>query len=97
MLYWVIYDITENNIRTKVAKKCKDYGLVRVQKSAFLGNTTRNKIEMFSIDVKEIIGQTENCVFVFPSCKSCFSDKIIQGNFDEEKVRDKDFLVISGD
>jgi len=33
----VIYDITPDDIRLKVANICKDFGLVRIQKSAFLG------------------------------------------------------------
>jgi len=97
MLYWVIYDISDNNMRNKVASKCKDHGFRRVQKSSFLGNTTRNKIEMLALEVKEILSQNENkdCVFVFPSCKSCFSEKIIEGSLDEEGVRKKDYVFIS--
>ncbi len=33
----VIYDITPDDVRLKVASICKDFGLVRIQKSAFLG------------------------------------------------------------
>jgi CRISPR-associated protein Cas2 len=94
MLYWLIYDITENNLRTKVANKCKDYGLQRVQKSSFLGTASRNKVEMLALDIKDILKDTDNCVFIFPSCKSCFGGKIIEGHFDEEKVRVKDFMII---
>lgn len=94
MLYWLIYDITENNLRAKVANKCKDYGFQRVQKSSFLGTATRNKIEMLAFDIKDILKDTDNCVFIFPSCKSCFSEKIIEGRFDEDKVKLKDFMII---
>ena len=43
MLVWVIYDISENRFRSRVAKICKNYGLFRVQKSAFLGDLNRNE------------------------------------------------------
>ena len=33
----VIYDITPDEVRYKVASICRDFGLVRIQKSAFLG------------------------------------------------------------
>jgi CRISPR-associated protein Cas2 len=33
----VIYDITPDDVRLKVANICRDFGLVRIQKSAFLG------------------------------------------------------------
>ena len=37
VLVWIIYDIVDDRVRTKVAKECKKYGLERVQKSVFLG------------------------------------------------------------
>ncbi|MBX6773568.1 MAG: CRISPR-associated endonuclease Cas2, partial [Chloroflexi bacterium] len=37
----VIYDISENRARLRVAEICLDYGLLRVQYSAFLGHLTR--------------------------------------------------------
>lgn len=37
MYYWVIYDISKNTARSKVAKRCRQVGLRRVQKSVFLG------------------------------------------------------------
>ena len=36
VLVWIIYDIVEDKVRTRVAKECKKFGLERVQKSAFL-------------------------------------------------------------
>jgi CRISPR-associated protein Cas2 len=37
VLVWLIYDIAENKPRNKIAKACKQAGLIRVQKSVFLG------------------------------------------------------------
>ena len=33
----VIYDITDDKLRLKIARACEEHGLSRVQKSAFLG------------------------------------------------------------
>ena len=33
----VIYDITDDNLRKRVEKICKSYGLAHIQRSAFLG------------------------------------------------------------
>lgn len=33
----VIYDISNNELRQKVANACKSFGLSRIQKSAFMG------------------------------------------------------------
>lgn len=96
MLYWIIYDISNNGVRSKVASKCKDYGFVRVQKSAFLGELTKNRAEMLAMEIKAMLKGGSDCVFVFPSCESCFGGKMIEGRFDEEKVKDRDYLVIGG-
>jgi CRISPR-associated protein Cas2 len=96
-LYWVIYDITGNALRGKVAARCKNYGLRRVQKSAFLGPLTRNRAEMLAIELRDLVtGTGEQCIFIIPSCKSCFGAKDIIGHFDEEAVTEKDFIVITG-
>ncbi len=34
----VIYDITDDETRIKAAEACREVGLVRIQKSAFLGS-----------------------------------------------------------
>ncbi|MBI3412903.1 MAG: CRISPR-associated endonuclease Cas2 [Candidatus Aenigmarchaeota archaeon] len=93
MLYWVIYDITNNSLRSKVSKKCKNYGLKRVQKSAFLGETSKNKIEMLALEIEEVLKESDDNVYVLPSCDSCFGGKIIRGNLDEESVIKKDFYI----
>lgn len=95
MIYWVIYDVTENKIRSKIANKCKNYGLRRVQKSAFLGSLSRNKIEMLSLEIKEVLNGSDDAVFIFPSCESCFRNKIIEGKLDEESVKDRNFVILS--
>lgn len=96
MLYWVIYDISENSIRSRISSKCKDYGLKRVQKSAFLGDVSKNKIDMFGIEIKDILKGDKDCVYIIPSCKSCFGDKIIEGTLDMEKIKKREWMIISG-
>lgn len=97
MLYWLIYDISENKIRSKIASKCKNYGFFRVQKSSFMGDLSRNKMEMLALEIKELKMGEQDCVFIIPSCKSCFTDKEIMGNFDEEKIRSKEFVIIQNE
>ena len=42
---YVMYDIVKDRVRKKIADICLDYGLKRIQYSAFLGdiNTTRRR------------------------------------------------------
>lgn len=97
MLYWVIYDITEDKLRSKVSEKCKDYGMFRIQKSAFIGHMTRNKVEMLGIDVRDIIGDSNDYIFIIPACDKCFSSKFIIGSIDEERLKETAFKIIGGD
>jgi len=94
MFYWVIYDISSNKTRNKIASKCKNYGMRRIQKSAFAGELTRNKSEMLSQEVKEVITESTDCVFIMPTCEQCFKCKEIVGHLDEESIRKKDFIII---
>jgi CRISPR-associated protein Cas2 len=66
MLVWVIYDIVENKTRTLIARACKQYGLYRVQKSAFLGNLNKNEIDELSIESKDLIDEEVDSVYIFP-------------------------------
>jgi CRISPR-associated protein Cas2 len=34
----VVYDVTKGRTRARVARRCLDFGLYRVQKSVFLGD-----------------------------------------------------------
>ncbi|OPX79672.1 MAG: CRISPR-associated endoribonuclease Cas2 1 [Methanosaeta sp. PtaB.Bin039] len=86
MLVWVIYDISENKIRSRVAKFCKNYGLFRVQKSAFLGDMNRNEADSLALECEQVIEESDS-VYVFPMCEDCFSKiELIGAGFDRELV-----------
>jgi len=86
MLVWVIYDISENRIRSRVAKICKGYGLFRVQKSAFLGDLNRNEADSLALECEVIIDASDS-VYIFPMCEDCFDKiKLIGSGFDRELV-----------
>lgn len=93
MLYWLIYDISNDQVRNKISSACKNYGLFRAQKSSFIGKLSRNRMEMLALEIKEFGLKKHDCVFIIPSCKSCFSHKEIMGHLDEEKVKEKEFVI----
>jgi CRISPR-associated protein Cas2 len=101
MLTWVIYDISDNRLRLRVSEKCKDYGLERLQKSAFLGELDRNSAEMLAVEVQGILddeaGDEKDCVFILPMCNSCMDKKITIGRgFREEEFKDKFYTLLGG-
>ena len=44
MRYVVIYDVSDDNLRTLVAETLKDYGLQRIQYSGFMGDLRRDEL-----------------------------------------------------
>lgn len=62
----LIYDIPDDNTRQKVADACLDYGLLRVQYSAFSGNLSRtHQRELFS-EVRKRLGRKPGNIQLFP-------------------------------
>lgn len=89
MLVWLIYDISDDRIRGRVAQICKGYGLYRVQKSAFLGDLKKNDAESIALECEELIDEADS-VFVFPMCDDCFKKiKLIGEGFDTDLISDK--------
>lgn len=88
-LVWIIYDIVDNKVRTKIAKACKNKGLYRVQKSAFLGTLNRNQIDELKIICRAIINPDKDSVYIFPMCENDFRGVILLGQaFDASLVTD---------
>ena len=53
----VIYDIPHDGARTKVADCCLDYGLDRIQYSAFVGELSRTHQEELLLRIKRRVGK----------------------------------------
>lgn len=87
ILLWVIYDISEDKTRNKVAKSCKDKGLYRVQKSAFLGTLNRNQLDELKIMCEDLIDGEVDSVYLFPMCEDDFKKvKLLGQAFDKKLV-----------
>jgi len=75
MFVWVAYDISDNNLRTRIADHCKDLGLVRFQKSIFLGESDRATLQMLASlirrEMEEDASGEEDGVAIGTLCGSC--------------------------
>jgi len=79
MFTLVIYDITEDNLRTEVAQACKTHGLVRVQKSAFLGQISSSLRKELIAILKNIVEESNNNIQVYVICRPDISLKVELG------------------
>ena len=66
MRYLLIYDIPHDGTRTKVADACLDYGLERIQYSAFLGHLTRTHQRELWVKIEQRIGSHQAVVHIYP-------------------------------
>lgn len=90
MLTWIIYDITETKVRSKIAKACKDKGLYRVQKSVFLGDINKNVLDELKIMFDDLIDAGTDSVYMFPMCEEDFKKvKLLGQAFDKDLVTDE--------
>ncbi len=64
----VIYDIPDDRIRYKISERCKDYGLGRIQYSAFAGDLHRNRREELLMRLKKTLGKKEGNIRLQPVC-----------------------------
>lgn len=62
----VVYDIPSTRTRVRVASACLDYGLDRIQKSAFLGVLGRSRREELTMRLTGALGDDPGRVQVFP-------------------------------
>jgi len=60
-----VYDITSDRVRNKVAQVCQDYGLTRIQYSAFLGTMSQTRQEELWLKCKRLIGNDTGNIQLF--------------------------------
>ncbi len=90
ILTWVIYDISDDKVRNKIAKTCKNKGLYRVQKSAFLGTINKNQIDELRLKCEDVIDLDNDSVYIFPMCEDDFRKvKLLGNSFDKKLISDK--------
>lgn len=66
----VIYDITEDDVRLKVAEACKESGLIRIQKSAFLGKINSQRRKNLKHKLQRILGNEAGNIQIFLICEA---------------------------
>lgn len=66
MRYLLIYDIAHDGARAKVADVCLDYGLTRIQYSAFLGPLTSAHQRELLLKIRQRLGDHGANIQVFP-------------------------------
>ncbi len=91
MITLVIYDITDDRIRNRVAKVCKQHGLSRIQKSAFLGEISSARRKELSVKLRKTLGKEKGNIQIFVICKMDIASREIIG--DIEEYEDEEIII----
>ncbi len=72
----LVYDISNNKIRGKVADVCQDYGLDRAQYSAFWGDLARVHQEELMEKLHKRLGKSPGKIYLFPLCEKDWNARV---------------------
>jgi len=72
----LVYDIPDDRARTKIADFCLDYGLDRIQYSAFLGDLARTHQEELVMKIGERLGERAGKVQLFVMCEKDWRERL---------------------
>ena len=70
----LIYDIEEDRLRTRISDVCLDYGLERIQFSAFFGKLNRNRRQELALKLQNELGNESGRLRIIPVCEQDLKD-----------------------
>jgi CRISPR-associated protein Cas2 len=73
----LVYDIPDDRKRTKIADACLDYGLDRIQFSAFTGRLQSTHQEELMLKIRKILGKKPGNVQLFRLCSEDWESRIV--------------------
>ena len=74
---YVIYDIVKDRIRKKIADVCLDYGLKRIQYSAFLGDINTTRRRALEEKLIEQLGKAEGKIEILSVCAKDYDKRTV--------------------
>jgi CRISPR-associated protein Cas2 len=72
----VVYDIEKDRIRNRISETCKDYGLERIQMSAFLGKLDRAMRRELFARLVDVLEATPGRILLVPICGPDFESRM---------------------
>lgn len=65
----VIYDVEDDRVRGRVANACKDYGLERIQYSAFRGLLDASRRSELAVRLRDTLGRDVGKILLLAVCE----------------------------
>lgn len=70
----LIYDIEDDRLRNRASETCLDYGLERIQFSAFFGKLSRNRRQELALRLRNEVGTEPARIRIIPVCERDLED-----------------------
>ena len=70
----LIYDIEDDRLRTRASEVCLNYGLERIQFSAFFGRLNRNRRQELALRLQNEVGKKSARIRIIPVCEDDLKD-----------------------
>lgn len=95
MIVWFLYDIQNDKKRKEVTKIAQANGLTRVQKSVFVGDVNKRRIDLLTNASKKVIDKNTDSIFIFPIAQDDYDKLVMIGrNFDRSFISNKKGAMI---
>ncbi len=72
VITYVFYDVDNDKLRNRIASVCKNYGLVRIQYSGFVGYLSKNRRQELGLKMRDLLKNCEGRVLIQPVCEKDF-------------------------
>jgi CRISPR-associated protein Cas2 len=77
----LIYDIENDRLRTRASDICMNYGLERIQFSAFFGKLNRNRRQELALHLQREMGGENARIRIIPVCEQDLKDMWILNQY----------------
>lgn len=87
----LIYDIEDDKLRTRAADICLNYGLERIQFSAFFGTLNRNRRQELSLRLQRELGAKSGRIRIIPVCEQDLKEMWVldQYRLDADELKER--------
>ncbi len=85
--YIVVYDVSDDKARAKLAELLQKKGLTRIQRSAFVGELSKTELKDLLRKARQLIDEVNDVLHIIPICRYDWSKRIIIGRPLNERGR----------
>jgi CRISPR-associated protein Cas2 len=94
MICLVIYDITDDRQRTRLASLLQRFGLARIQYSAFRGELNAHDRAVLARKCARFVKDEHDSVFIIPLCDRCLRTAEVVSNSGTCLVRESRVEIV---